>query len=278
MTAAHSYAARVDAANAQRARLQGGEIRGDPWSGAMARRFRLDPHRELDANLAAIAAYVEPGDVFVDVGGGAGRISLPIALRCREVICVDPSPGMQAEFEPCAAEAGITNARFIRADWLAAEGTVGDVAFAANVTYFVRDIVPFVEKIERAARRRVMITVWSIPPAAQDARLFRLVYGEEQQAAPGHCELLPVLWELGILPDVRVLPNPFRDGNELPRSREEAVNWALLRLRREDDPAARAAVEAHFDELFSPSPAGLRPLWRPDVREMIITWESRRER
>ncbi len=216
--------------------------------------------------------------MFVDVGGGAGRVSLPLTLRCREVVCVDPSAGMQAEFEPCAAEAGITNARFVRSDWLEAEGIEGDIAFAANVTYFVRDIVPFTERMERAARRRVMITVWSIPPAAQDARLFRLVHGEEQEAAPGHRELLPVLWELGILPDVRVLPNSFRDGNELPQTRDEAVSWALLRLRREDDARARAAVEVHFDDLFTPSPKGLHPLWRPDVRELIITWEPRRER
>ena len=82
----------------------------------MAQRFRYDPHRSLDANLQVVASYVQPDDVLIDVGGGAGRVSLPLALRCRQVINVDSSPGMLAEFEVCAAEAGITNAYSVLAD------------------------------------------------------------------------------------------------------------------------------------------------------------------
>lgn len=276
MTAADAYAARIDAVNAQRARLRSEEPSGDRWSGALARQFRMDPYRELAPNLAIIASYVQPDDVFVDVGGGSGRVCLPLALRCREIINVDPSPGMRAEFEGCVGEAGITNARFVTSDWLAAEGIEGDVVFAANVTYFVRDVVRFVEKMVEAARRRVMITVWSIPPASQDAALFRAVYGEEQERAPSYRELLPVLWEMDILPDVRVLPDTFREG-PLPRMRDEAIDWALMRLRAENDARARAVIEQRFDELFAEDAAGFRPLWRPDVRELLITWETARE-
>lgn len=278
MTAAEKYAARIDAVNAQRRRVRGEEPAADRWAGRTARRFRMDPHRELHANLQIIASYVQPDDVVVDVGGGAGRVCLPLALRCREVINVDPSPAMGAEFEDCAAEAGITNARYVRADWLAAEGVAGDVVLAANVTYFVRDIVPFVEKMAAAARRRVMITVWSIPPPDQNAKLFRLIYGEEQEPVPSYRELLPVLWELGILPDVRVLPEPFLAGAQLPQTREEAVSRALEVIGVDDEPRARAPIGAHFDELFAPSPEGFRPLWLPDVRELVITWEAHRGR
>jgi len=45
---------------------------------------------------SAIGAYVRPDDVMVDVGGGTGRLELPLALRCREVVIVDPSQGMRA--------------------------------------------------------------------------------------------------------------------------------------------------------------------------------------
>ena len=147
-----------------------------------------------------------PEDVFLDVGGGAGRVALPLALRCREVTTVDASPGMGAEFTAAAAEAGISNARFVHANWLEAEGFQGDVALTSNVTYFVREIVPFITKLASAARRRVMITVWSVANPNQNAALFHLVYGEEPVGVPGYRELLPVLWELDILPDVHVLP------------------------------------------------------------------------
>src|SRR5919109_4156843 len=122
MTAAETYAARIDAVRAQRARLHGAQPPDDPWAGPVARRFRADPHRSLDANLAVLASYIRPEDVLIDVGGGAGRVALPLALRCREVLVVDASPGMGAEFTAAAAAAGIPNTRFIQAHWLEAAG------------------------------------------------------------------------------------------------------------------------------------------------------------
>ena len=56
MTAAETYAARLDAVHAQRARLHGAPLPDDPWGGPVARRFRADPHRTLDANLASGSA------------------------------------------------------------------------------------------------------------------------------------------------------------------------------------------------------------------------------
>ncbi len=167
-TAVETYAALVDAVNAQRLRVHGGNSHGDAWGGTTARRFRNDPHRALDANLRVIASYVEPEDELIDVGGGAGRISLPLALRCREVICVDSSPGMGVEFQESATAAGITNSRFIQSDWLGADGVQGDVTLAANVTYFVGDIESFIRNLEIASRRRVIINVNSVPKSLSE--------------------------------------------------------------------------------------------------------------
>ena len=285
MTAAETYAARIDAVRAQRARLHGAQPSDDPWAGPVAQRFRADPHRPLDANLAVLASYTRPEDVFLDVGGGAGRVALPLALRCREVITVDASPGMGAEFTAAAAEAGISNARFVHANWLEAAGFQGDVALTSNVTYFVREIVPFIEKLARAARRRVMITVWSVANPNQNAALFHLVYGEEPVGVPGYRELLPVLWELDILPDVHVLPGvPSVPGGNmgarLPQTPEDAVQLGLQGqwLGHQDHERARRLIEERFSELFAPSPEGFRPLWRQEAREMLVTWETDQRR
>jgi 2-polyprenyl-3-methyl-5-hydroxy-6-metoxy-1,4-benzoquinol methylase len=279
MTAAETYAALVDAANAQRLRLHGEDVPGARWDRAAARRYICDPYRPLDANLDVIAAYVEPQDVLVDVGGGAGRICLPMALRCREGIVVDGSRDMQAAFEATAGTAGITNVRFVRSDWLAAEAIRGDIAVAANVTYFVRDIVAFVRKMEAAVRRRVLITVRSIPGPNLRAALFRLVYGEEQSPAPGYRELLAVLWEMGILPDVRVLPNVLYGirsavDSGFPRTRDQAIEMALQGnwLRPQDRERARGVIDAQYDKLFAETLEGFRPLWQSATRELLITW------
>ncbi|HKA54680.1 MAG TPA: methyltransferase domain-containing protein [Candidatus Binatia bacterium] len=285
MTAAATYAARIDAVRAQRARLHGAPPPNDPWAGPIAQRFRADPHRQLDANLAVLASYIRPEDILLDVGGGAGRVALPLALRCREVIVVDASPGMGAEFTAGAAAAGIINARFVHANWLEAAGLQGDVALTSNVTYFVREIVPFVEKLASAAQRRVMITVWSVANPNQNAALFRLVYGEEPVDVPGYRELLPVLWEMDILPEVHVLPGvpQVPGGNmgaRLPQKPEDAVQLALQGqwLGPQEHVRARRLIEERFSELFAPSPEGFRPLWRQQAREMLITWETNQKR
>src|SRR5499427_5909224 len=284
MTAAETYAACIDAVRAQRARLHGAPP-NDPWAGPVARRFRAEPHRQLDANLAVLASYARPEDVLIDVGGGAGRVALPLALRCREVIVVDASPGMGVEFAAAAAAAGIANTRFVHTNWLEAEGLQGDVALTSNVTYFVREIVPFITKLAAAARRRVMITVWSVANPNQNAALFRLVYGEEPMGVPGYRELLPVLWELDILPDVHVLPGvPAVPGGNMgagiPQTREDAVQLALQGqwLGPQDHARARRLIEERFSELFAPGPEGFRLLWRQEAREMLITWETDQRR
>jgi hypothetical protein len=92
-----------------------------------------------------------------------------------------------------------------------------------------------------------------------------------------------VLWDLGILPDVRVLPE-IRQGAggtsdaELPQTRPQAVEMALQGgwLPPEDRERARSVLDAHYHTLFSETPAGIQPLWPPVTRELLITWEKDR--
>ena len=274
LSAAEAYAARIDAVEEQRARVQGERNAGGRWD-RLASNFRVDPRRALDENMEIVASYVRPDDVLVDVGGGAGRWALPLALRCREVINVEPSAGMRGEFEASATEAGITNARCVPADWLTAEGIEGDVTLVANVTYFVRDIARFIEKLVAASRRRVMITVGSPPQPAAQAALFKIAYGEDLVAVPGHRELLPVLWEMGILPDVRVLPHDVWRFQAASRTREEAVQSAVGRIDGLGSAEVAQRIDEQFDRLFARVGDEYRPLWMPRMRELLITWETR---
>jgi len=206
--AADRYAARVDAVLAQRTRLRGPQPPGDLFAGLPSDHplMKADPRRPLDPNLEIIASYIKPDDVIIDVGGGAGRISLPLALRCREVVNVEPSIAMGAGFRANADQAGISNARLVEGDWLTVDPPAGTVALVNHVTYLTREIVPFIERLERAGSRRVIVTVNSPPPPSWQRVLFHFVHGEAEEVVPGHVELVGVLWELGILPDVRVLP------------------------------------------------------------------------
>ena len=274
--AAKNYAARLEAVQAQNARIYGPSPTGDPWGGPAARQFRFDPRRELDRNMAVIASYVRPDDVVLDVGGGAGRVCLPLALQCREVINIEPSPGMGAEFESLTLEGGIGNAKLVPFSLAEAGDAKGDIAFTADVTYFVGDIVGFIRQLEAAAARRVMITVWSEPPPNRRANIFRLIYGEEQKLLPGQAQLLPVLWDMGILPDVFVMPESPWWENERPSTRELAIEMVLADrvVKPKDRDRVRPVIEAHIDELFAASDAGFVPQWRSEMRELLLTWET----
>jgi SAM-dependent methyltransferase len=270
---AAAYRAMVEARQEQAARLLAppGE---DRWA-SRAAFFRLDPRREPDANLSAVLELLEPGDAVLDVGGGAGRVSLPAALRSREVVNVDPSPAMCQQFRESAAEAGIANARAVEAGWMDAHDEAGDVILCANVTYFVRDIAPFVAKLDAAARRLVVISAWSTPPPDRIGGLFEAVFGEPLAPTPGPRKLMSVLWELGIPPDMRVLPDAFGMRQQPPAMREEAVAFALRELAPRDPDFARARIESQFDALFAFDGAAYRPTWYPDAREVLITWAPR---
>ena len=284
-TAADRYAARVDAVLAQRTHLRGPQPPGDLFAGLPSGHPLLaaDPRRPLDPNLEVIASYISPEDIIVDVGGGAGRISLPLALRCREVINVEPSSAMGAGFRTNADQAGIGNARVIEDGWLEVEPPVGTVALVNHVTYLTREIVPFISKLERAGARRVLITVNSPPPPSWQRVLFQLVHGEVEEVVPGHVELVNVLWELGILPDVRVLPLHAARPIVPAPTREAAIalrvagfggdQWALWPLGSDLEHRLRTVLESRFDELFTASAEGFAPRFITPGREILITWE-----
>jgi SAM-dependent methyltransferase len=285
MSAAEHYAARVDAVRAQRARLRGAEPSGDLFGDLEPDHplLKADPRRPLDANLKALADLIEPSDAIVDVGGGAGRMSLPLALRCRSVTNVDPSANMGAAFLANAKAAGISNVGLVRGDWLAADAPQGTVALVNHVTYLTRDIVPFIEKVERAGSRRVILTVNAPPPPSWNRVLFQLVHGEVEEVVPGHAELMNVLWEMGRLPDLAMLTSQnIRMVMPLP-SRAAALAFAVQRVANEQwahwpvavafEAHARAAVEQHFDALYAQGADGFTPRWIAMGREVLITWQ-----
>ncbi len=272
MTATADYAAVYDAAMS-REWLSGINDPGDPWGG-MAELFRLDPLRDLGGNLGVLASYVQPGDRLIDVGGGAGRVSLALAARVGSVELVEPSEGMRDQFLAARDEAGITNAE-ATGDWWMESPASGDVVTLSDVTYFVRDIAPFITKLHNSAARRVMITVWRPTPGDLHSGLRQVLYGESPPRLPGLPELAAVLWELGLLPDIKPLPElpwwlPEAAGG---LSTEQAIEFAMAQLDDTGDDARRL-VASNLEQLYDRDPAGLTPRWLKPVREVLLTWET----
>ena len=192
---------------------------------------------------------------------------------------------MAMGFRRNATGAGISNTRIIEGEWPDVDAPAGSVALVNHVTYLTREIVPFIKKLEQAGRRRVLITLNSVPGPSFQRVLYQLVHGEAEEVVPGHVELINVIWELGILPDIRVLPQPTVPFTPAP-SRDAAIAAAIARFPGEQwgwwelgsdlERRLRSILEARFDELFVGGPEGFIPRYVAPGREILITWEPGR--
>jgi hypothetical protein len=112
------------------------------------------------------------------------------------------------------------------------------------------------------------------------------VHGETEEVVPGHVELVNVLWELGVLPDIRVLPLHTASPIIPAPTREAAIAGAVVRfggdqwtfwpLGADLEQRLRHLLETRFEEFFAADPNGFIPRWITPGREILITWQPNR--
>jgi CTP:molybdopterin cytidylyltransferase MocA/SAM-dependent methyltransferase len=201
------WAARVVANREQVDRLR--EVPDGPdFYGPISSLFRADPLRIDDAVLDLLLAEARPDEAWLDVGAGAGRFALPIARRVREVVAVDPSPKMLEALREIATEHGIENVRTLTARWPMDDPPEADVVLIAHVGYDVEAIGPFVEGLERAARRLCLAVLMERQPASTIDPFWPPVHGEERVGLPALPAFLSLLAARGASADVTYLPRP----------------------------------------------------------------------
>jgi SAM-dependent methyltransferase len=166
--------------------------------------FRADPRRTDDPALDVLRGLVVPGETWLDVGAGGGRIALPLALLAKEVIAVEPSEGMTGVLQDGMAEHAISNVRIVRERWPINQPPACDVALIANVGNDVEDIGPFIEAMEASARRLCVIVNWFRPPRAVADELWGEIYGEPRATLPALPEFFALLLSRGAEFEVRL--------------------------------------------------------------------------
>lgn len=212
--------------------------------------FRQDPRRADDPVVERLARELRPNWTLLDVGAGAGRYALPLALHCRYVTAVEPSPAMCEGFHAIAAEHAIANTTVVQATWEEAEVLPADVVLCSNVLYTVRDAQAFVRKLDNHAREKVLVILHTEAPLYFTAPLWKAVHGEERLRLPALRELLELLWELGIYADVEMLPALPRRAWDSREAAKQQLMGALfittgtLQESRLDDAMRNLLVEA----------------------------------
>ena len=200
-----AWAARVRANREQSERVREGP-EPDDFYAPVRGLFVADPRRTDDPTLDSLLEMARPGETWLDIGAGAGRFALPLALRVREVIALDPSDGMLEALRLGMAEHGINNVRMIHARW-PPDGDAGtapqaDVALIAHLGYDVERIGEFLDAMQAAAGRLCVAVLAERVPSAPAGPFWPLVHGEPRAELPALAEFLAILRARGRVPAV----------------------------------------------------------------------------
>ncbi len=272
MTAVEAWVTRVEAHHEQSRRIQEQSAWAPDESGRyVAGMFVADPRRTDDPVLNRLLQAVSPATSVLDVGGGAGRYALPLALVCKEVIVIEPDPGMVRALREQMAHHRIANITVVEEKWQDARVEPTDVVLCAHVIYDVVAIREFVQWLTVHARERVLL-VANMPWRMHVLSAFwPLVHDEDRITLPSVPELLPLLWELGVFPNLEMLsinpPEPFGD-----RERLLAIVRRMIYVKPGSDQDAR--LQSALDALTDEVPGGIALRDAAPLREALVSWSD----
>ena len=229
---AQHWCERVAANREQAERLREEPDGGDHYR-PLASAFRADPRRSGDSTLDALLSIARSEDTWVDVGAGAGRFSLPLALHVERVIAIEPSPAMRAELASLQIEHGITNIELRDQRWPSDDPEIegmADVALISHVGYDIEPIGEFLDTMERSARRECVALQFDRAPGSMFWQVWPALHGEEHVRLPGAIEFIELLDSRGIEVEVSELDRG-RDRRRFAfDAPEDAMDWARRRL------------------------------------------------
>jgi len=219
--------ARAKQMDAAYARL--GRTSADFWD-RRARGYRSSTQETAgkDPFYLRLRDIVTPQTSILDVGAGTGRFTLALAPQAKHIIAVEPNAAMLGYLRQDASERGLTNISYLQATWQDAPNDLqADIVICSHVLYPIRDIVPFLAKLQAAALHGCYLYMFATHLDTLLNDLWRHFHGDERQLPPAYIHVLDVLYEMGIYANVEIvkLPSSLRY-----HALDVAVNELLERL------------------------------------------------
>jgi hypothetical protein len=137
--------------------------------------------------------------------------------------------------------------------------------------YGVDDIAPFLAKLDEHARRRVYMPTFTAAPITRFGAFWEPVHGEARVNLPGLPELLSVLWDMDIYPDVEMM-----DALRMSRgfkSREDALEQLRLRVYANPGTEKDALLQKAMDSMLTETDDGLVIESARPARLGIVNWK-----
>ena len=109
--------------------------------------------------------------------------------------------------------------------------------------------------------------------AARVSPFWLPVHGEERIDMPGLPELMPLLWEMDIYPDVKMLePSPLQTFESPEQAHEQLMGRLYVKPDTEQDEHLKKAIQ----DLLVETPEGLVTRGIAPGRQGLITWTPER--
>jgi SAM-dependent methyltransferase len=233
--------------------------------------FRADPRRESEPTLDALLELTRSDETWLDIGAGGGRFALPLALRLREVVALDPSEGMLRVLREGMAEHGIDNIRVVAGRWPeSAADLSADVSLMSHLGYDVEDIGPFLDAMEAATRRMCVAVLLERPPPTPADRLWPAIHGVERAALPALPEFVTLLLARGRLPEVHLVER----GAQAYTSPDVLLTWLRGQLWTQPDGPKDRELQRLLNERIEERDGRFTLDWSAQ-RVGIVTWAPR---
>lgn len=202
---------------------------------------------------------------LLDMGCGTGAIALALASQLEQVVAVDYSAGMLAEFSRNAQTLGVNNIATIQRAWEECwqDIPVCDLVIASRSTA-VMDMADALQKLDSKARKRVYLTNL-VGGSFFDASLLSAL-GRHSYAQPDYIYILNILYQMGRQPRLDYISAPAR------RAKSENYEAFLLKAIAALGPLSLSEQQRLADWYHSADSSAAR-----DTQQMkwaFISWET----
>jgi FkbM family methyltransferase len=145
-----------------------------------------------------------PQHSVLEVGGGTGRITMPVAKRAKQVTVVEPSMSMLTLLKENAQKQNVTNITTINKSWedtkIGVDVPVHDIVFA-SFSLFMNDTQNALKKLDAAAKKQVYL--FTLASKWMDEDIQQIAYGQTSPIEMAdYIYIYNILYDLGIIANI----------------------------------------------------------------------------
>jgi 16S rRNA G966 N2-methylase RsmD len=216
--------------------------------------FSENPYMWKDGEERCLAIGMQTDWTVLDIGAGAGSMTVPLARICKRVTAVEPSKTMVRILSSNLKKAGLDNVQIINSRWEDAPEEIErhDIVIAAY-SLMIDDIEKAVLRMNSLARKKVYLYWFAGVPYWERhcLDLWSTIYGYEYTPSPKVDLVFAVLYKHGIYPDVVNLDNerpPYGRVMNTEQAMDELKDSLHLKGNDEWDELLMRYIEDNYEK------------------------------